>query len=262
MKAIRVREFSDPQEYFLEDLPQPTPAVGEMRVAVHTTAINFGDTLIASGRYQVRPHLPFTPACEFSGVVEAIGEGVAEFKPGDHIAAMGFVGHSREDRRIMGGCAEKAIVPVRNALLVPRDMDLEQASLFRSNTETALYGLQEGRLKAGETLLVLGAAGGTGFAAVSIGKLMGARVIASVSTTEKQEIALAGGADIAIDNSADDWRDLVSAFAGPAGVSVVYDPVGGDYTERAFRTLGYGADIWSSASQPGTFQNCQLIWRS
>jgi len=240
MRAVRVTEFTDPQEYIIEEIPTPTPGPGELLVAIHTAAINFGDTLIATGRYQVRPKRPFTPGAEFSGTVVAVGDSVTEFEQGDRIAAMGFVGSSRSNERIMGGCAEMAIVPVRNALRLFESIELEQAALFRSNTETAYFGLVEGRLRMGETLLVLGASGGTGYAAVALGKLMGARVIASASTETKRNIALAAGANIAIDNNAPDWRAQVDAFAGPNGVQVVYDPVGGDYTERAFRTLGYG----------------------
>lgn len=240
MKAIMVREWAEPQEYPMEDVPVPAPGPGEVLIAVHTVSIVFGDTLIAKGAYQVRPHLPFTPGSECSGVIEAVGEGVSEFQPGDRVAALGFIGKSRETRRILGSCREKLVAPMRNVLKIPDGVDLEQAALFRSNTETSYFALQEGRLKAGETLLVLGAGGGTGYAAVELGKMMGARVIASASSQDKRDIALAGGADHAIDTKAENWREQVEAIVGDKGVDVVYDPVGGDQAERAFRTLGYG----------------------
>lgn len=240
MKAIIVREFKDSGAFLLEDVAVPSPGPGELLVAIHSAAVSFGDTLIATGRYQVRPVLPFTPGTELAGIVEAVGDGVTEFKPGDKVSAMGFVGNSRKNTRILGSLAQKAIVPLRNVMRAPDHVDLEQLALFRSTTETSYFGLQEGRLAAGETLLVLGAGGGTGFAAVALGKMLGARVIASASSESKRDIALAGGADIAIDSNAVDWRQQVASFAGPRGVAAVFDPVGGEASELAFRTLGYG----------------------
>jgi len=187
----------------------------------------------------VRPHLPFTPGAECSGVVDAVGEGVVDYRPGDPVAAIGFVGKSRVDRRLVGAWREYTAVPERNLLRLPDGTDLEGAALFRSKYETSLYCLQEGNLKPGETLLVLGAGGGTGQAAVALGKIMGARVLASASSPEKRQIALDAGADAAIDGRSTDWRKQVEAFAGPRGVDVIYDPVGGVQSELAFRTLGY-----------------------
>jgi len=239
MKAIVVREWTDPQEFFLEELPIPEPGPGEVLVKIHTAGINFGDTLTASGRYQVQPHLPFTPGAECSGVVEAVGKEIRDYKPGDSVAAIGFIGKARVDRRLLGSCREYAAVPPRNLARLPDGVDLERAALFRSKYETSYFCLQEGNLKPGETLLVLGAGGGTGQAAVALGKIMGARVLASASSPEKRKIALDAGADAAIDSRAADWRKQVEAFAGLRGVDVIYDPVGGDMSERAFRTLGY-----------------------
>jgi len=239
MKALVVREWSEPQTFHLEEMPIPDPGPEEVLVKIHTAAINFGDTLIASGRYQVQPDRPFTPGAECSGVVEAVGMKVQGYKPGDPVAAIGFAGRARIDRRVIGSCREYAAIPQRNVLRLPPGTDLERAALFRSNYETSYYCLQEGHLKPGETLLVLGAGGGTGQAAVTLGKIMGARVLASASSPEKRTIALEAGADAAIDGRSTDWRKQVEAFAGAGGIDVIFDPVGGDQSELAFRTLGY-----------------------
>jgi NADPH2:quinone reductase len=239
MKAVVVREWSDPQRFTLEERDVPLPGAGELLVAIHTAAINFGDTLIATGRYQVKPSLPFTPGTECSGIVLTVGQGVDGFDPGDPVAACGFIGDARKHARILGSFAEQIIVPVANALKAPAHIPLDQLALFRSNAETSLLGLQKGRLAAGETLLVLGAGGGTGLAAVQLGKIMGARVIASASSDEKRGLALAAGADVAIDSQATDWRDQVRDLTDRRGIDVVYDPVGGEATERAFRALAW-----------------------
>lgn len=243
MKAILVREWSDPQRYRLEEMEPPTPGPDELLVAVHIAAVNFGDTLIATGRYQVRPSLPFVPGTECSGTVLAVGEGVNDFAPGDHIAACGFVGDARKEARILGTFAEQIIVPTANALRPPAHIPLDQLALFRSNAETSLLGLQKGRLAAGETLLVLGAGGGTGLTAVQLGKILGARVIASASSDEKRRLAMEAGADIAIDSRDPDWRGRIRELTGGRGVDVVYDPVGGDATEQAFRSLAWNGRL-------------------
>lgn len=243
MKAVMVREWSEPQNFFIEDIAIPTPGPGEILASVHTAAVNFGDTLIATGRYQVKPRLPFIPGSECSGVVEAVGTGVTAFAPGDRIAACGFIGDSRLDRHILGTFAEYIVMPSANAVRLPDGVSLADAALFRSNTETSYHALQVGRLRAGETLLVLGAGGGVGFAAVQLGKMIGARVIASASAQDKRDIALAGGADAAIDSYDPDWRARVREVTNGRGIDVVYDPIGGDATERAFRSLAWGGRL-------------------
>lgn len=240
MKAIMIREWTDPQTFPLEDVPVPAPGPGEVLVAVDTAAVIFGDTLVATGRYQVRPLLPFTPGSECAGVIEAVGEGVTEYRPGDRVAAIGFIEKSRETRRIIGTFREKVAIPVRNILKIPDNISLEDASLFRSNTETSYYALQFGKLQPGETLLVLGAGGGTGYAAVELGKLMGARVIGSASSEAKRDIARKAGADEVVDTHDPDWRAKIEALTDGRGVDMIYDPVGDSQTERAFRTLRYG----------------------
>lgn len=238
MKAAMVREFSDhPLE--ICEIPVPGPAAGEILVKVDTAGVVLGETIMVKGNYQVRPSLPFVAGAEFSGTVVELGAGAEGFTPGDKVAVCGFVGDARTDCKIVGSLAEFRAVPTINAIKVPDTIPLEQAALFRSNTETSYFGLYKGNLKPGETLLVLGASGGVGFAAVQCGKLMGARVIASCSSAAKRQIALDGGADVAIDSLAPDWREQVDALTGGKGLDVVYDPVGGDQTERAFRALGW-----------------------
>ena len=237
MKAIIIREWSDPQPFPLEHVEEPEPGPGEVRIRVHCVGVTFGETLIATGRYQVKPNLPFVPGSESAGVIDKVGPGVEGLAVGDRVAPMGFVGKSRDSRRILGGCREKLIAPAANITRVPDGVSLEMAALFRSNAETALYSLQLARLKAGETLLVLGAGGGTASAAVALGKHMGARVIGSASSEAKRRIALDAGADVVVDSNAEDWRQQVEAGGK---VDVIYDPNGGDMSERAFRTLGYG----------------------
>ena len=259
LKAIVIGEWGDPRETFkLEDLPDPAPGPGEVLIAVHTLGCVFGDALISTGKYQVQPIFPFTPGAECSGTIETVGAGVTGFAPGDRVACVGFVGKSRETRRILGACGEKVVAPIRNVAKVPDGVDLERAALFRSNTETSYFGLQEARLKEGETLLVLGAGGGTGFAAVELGKAMGAFVIASASSQEKRDIALKAGADVAIDTRAADWRARVEAIVGPKGVDVIYDPVGGEMSELAFRTLGYGGRFIVIGFAAGTIPKLPL----
>lgn len=263
MKAVLVREWSDPQTFPLEDVEIPLPGPGELLVAVDTAAVNFGDSLIATGRYQVRPRLPFVPGSECSGIIEAVGQGVRDFAPGDHVAACGFIGDARKDARILGAFAERIVIPAANAVRVPLHIALDRAALFRSNSETSLYGLQRGGLKAGETLLVLGASGGTGFAAVQLGKWMGARVIASASSEAKRALALVGGADVAIDSRDPEWRARVKELTGGRGIDVVYDPVGGDATEQAFRALAWGGRLvvigFAAGSIPAIPANLALL---
>lgn len=239
MKAVVVRDW-DRKSFLVEEVADPKPDVDQVTIAVHTAAVNFGDVLIATGRYQVQPLLPFIPGTEGSGVIEAVGPGVTRFKPGDRVFFMGFCGKSRESRRIIGSFAEKALAPAVNVARQPEGMTHRQAALFRSNYETAFYALQVGRLQATETLLVMGAAGGTGYAAVQIAKALGATVIASVSSEAKRQIALAGGADVAIDSNAEDWRRQIDEMTAGRGVDVIYDPVGGEATERSFRALSFG----------------------
>lgn len=237
MRTAMVREFADPARFAIAHVPVPEPKAGQLLVKVDTAAIVFGDTLITRGHYQVRPNLPFTPGAEGAGTIVAVGAGVNGLVPGDRVAVCGFVRGAEASGSVVGMMTEYALIPQDNALLVPDRVSLEDAALFRSNAETAAFALRKGHLSAGETLMVLGAGGGTGQAAVQFGKYLGARVIASASTPEKRQLALQAGADAAIDSRAPDWRGQVETLTRGKGLDVVFDPVGGDYTEQAFRAL-------------------------
>jgi NADPH2:quinone reductase len=244
-KAHVIRGWAEPLAFQFEDVPEPAarPAPGQLLISVHTVNVAFGDTLVASGRYQVRPVLPFVPGMKCSGVVEAVGAGVTGYAPGDHVAASGFIGDSRVDRITLGALAERISVPTENAVRAPKHIPLEQLASFRSSNETSYYGLQRGRLQRGDTLVVMGAGGATGYAAVELGKRLGAHVIASASSEPKRALAMSAGADVVIDSHADDWRDQIKQLTDGSGIDVVFDPVGGDQTERAFRSLAWGGRL-------------------
>lgn len=229
-RAVVAKEFGAPETLQLVEHDPGAPKEGEIQVAIKFAGISYVDVLTAMGQYQFKPPLPFIPGSEYAGVVTAIGEGVTGFAVGDRVfgSSLGNV------------FAEVGNFTARNVNKVPGDLPLESAAIFPVNYQTAYYALADrGRAKAGETLLVLGAAGGTGFAAIEVGKYLGLRVIASASSEEKRAAALAGGADAAVVTGAEDWRDQVTAANDGKPIDIVFDPVGGDATELAFRTLGY-----------------------
>lgn len=229
-KAIIGTEFGLPESYRLEEYDPGPPKEGELRVAIKVAGISYVDVLTAMGQYQFKPPLPFIPGSEYAGIVEAVGEGVTGFAVGERVfgSSMGNI------------FAEVGNFAACNVSKVPAAMSLEAAAIFPVNYLTAYYALSDrARAKPGETLLVLGAAGGTGYAAVEVGKHLGLNVIASASSKAKQQAALAGGADAVVTTGADDWRDQVSAANGGKQIDIVFDPVGGNATELAFRTLGY-----------------------
>lgn len=229
-RAVIADAFGPPESYALKKHDPGPPAPGEVRVAIRAAGVSFVDVLTARGEYQFKPPLPFVPGSEFAGVIEALGEGVSKFAVGDRV-----FGSS-----LGGTFAEAGNFRAANLSRVPDGMAMEEAAIFPVNYQTAYYALADrGRARAGETLLVLGAAGGTGFAAVEVGKHLGLRVIASASSAEKRAAALAGGADAVVETGAADWRDQVAAANDGKPVDIVFDPVGGDATELAFRTLGY-----------------------
>ncbi len=233
MKAIVCNEFGPIERLTLEDRPDPVAGAGELLVEIHAAGINFPDGLMVRGEYQVKPPRPFTPGSEVAGIVRQVGEGVAGFAPGDRVVALCGI----------GGFAEQVAVQADRALELPPAMDFQTASGFMLVYGTSLHGLQDcGRLRAGETLLVLGAAGGVGLAAVEIGHAMGARVIAAASSDEKLALARAHGADLAINYATTDLKTELKRIA-PAGVDVVYDPVGGALTEAAVRGLAWGGRL-------------------
>jgi NADPH2:quinone reductase len=230
MKAVIAHAFGPPDHYRFEELETPPPPEDHVRVAVRAAGVSFVDVLMAAGRYQVKPPLPYIPGTEFSGVIEAIGPGVSGFSIGERVFAGGFG----------GGFAEAATVPAKSVRAIPDSMSFEDAAVFRVSYSTGYYALvQRGNLQPGETLLVLGAGGAVGQAAIQLGKALGASVIASASSPSKRALALASGADHAIETGAADWRDQIKRLTDGRGVDVVIDPVGGAATELAFRSLAW-----------------------
>jgi NADPH:quinone reductase len=230
MKAVLCTHFGTPDELDYADVPQPTAGPGEAVVGIKAAALNFFDLLIIAGKYQHRPPFPFSPGAEFAGVVESVGAGVTEVAPGDRV--MGWSG--------WGAARESLATSTVNLVKLPASLDYERAAGLTVTYATTLYGLRErGKLKAGETLVVLGASGGTGLAAIEIGKTMGARVIACASSEEKLAFAKTHGADETVNYAKDDLRDALKRLGGADGIDVVYDPVGGAYAEPALRSLGW-----------------------
>lgn len=230
MKAVLCTHFGPPNELELADIAPPQAAPGEAVVGIKAAALNFFDTLIIAGKYQQKPPFPFSPVAEFAGVVESIGAGVSEVAPGDRV--MTFMG--------WGAAREAVAVPARQLIKLPAKLDFEQAAGLCITYGTSLYALRErAQLKPGETLAVLGASGGTGLAAVELGKLMGARVIACASSDEKLAFARAHGADETVNYATQDLRDGLKKAGGEHGIDVVYDPVGGPYAEPAVRSLAW-----------------------
>lgn len=230
MKALQCVEHGPPEKLVMNDVPLPEPGKGQVRVKVHAVGINFPDVLIIQNLYQFKPALPFSPGGEAAGVVDAVGEGVQGIKVGDRVITM--IGN--------GALAEYLIANERQVVPMAGDMPFDVAAGFTMTYGTSHHALkQRARLQPGETLLVLGAAGGVGLAAVELGKVMGARVIAAASTDEKLALTREFGADETVNYSADGWRDRIKELTGGKGVDVVYDPVGDKYAEPAFRSIAW-----------------------
>ena len=212
------------------DLPTPEPAPGQVRIAIHAASLNFPDLLTVQNKYQVKPALPFVPGSEFSGTVEAVGEGVRHLKVGDLVANLG----------VAGGFATHACVDAQGVLPLPAGFDLDDGAAFAFTYGTSHHALiDRAALRAGETVLVLGAAGGVGSAAVQIAKAVGAKVVAVASSDEKCAFCSRIGADVVINGSRDDLRDALKAATDGKGADVVYDPVGGELAEAAFRSIAW-----------------------
>ena len=229
MKKVEAATLDSISDYRMVDAPVPTPEPGTVVVRVSACGVGYVDALVSLGRYQVKPPLPHVPGQEVGGRVEAIGEGVTGLAIGDRVMA-----------QVRGGFSELAIAPAGSVLRIPDRMSYAQAASFRVNYVTALHGLRErARLAPGETVVVIGAAGGVGSAAIQVGKKLGARVIAAASTPEKRAFAERLGADHAIDSAVDGFRDRLKALCGKQGPDVVFDPVCGPLFEPAFRSLGW-----------------------
>jgi len=230
MRAVLCKAYGPPESLFLEDVPSPEPGSGEAVVSVKAASVNFPDVLIIENKYQVKPPLPFSPGSELAGVVKAVGAGVTACKPGDRV--MAITGY--------GAFAEEVKCDAQRLLAIPAGMDFATAAAFGLTYATSEHALLDrGALKSGETLLVLGAGGGVGLAAIEIGKILGARVIACASTGEKLAVCREHGADEAINYATEDLRDRIKALTDGRGPDVVYDPVGGAYTELALRSIAW-----------------------
>ena len=238
MRALLSRAIGGPETLELAELPDPVAGPGQVLVAVEACAINYPDVLIIEDKYQMKPPRPFAPGGEIAGLVEAVGEGVTAWRPGDRV--MGVIG--------FGGLAEKIVVDAARLFRLPEGRSFAEGAALLLTYATTIHALLDrGRLQAGQRLLVLGAAGGVGLAAVELGKAYGAHVVAAVSSEEKAAAARDGGADEALIYARapfdkDQSRALADQFkaaAGPGGFDIVYDPVGGDYAEPALRSVGW-----------------------
>ena len=234
MRAVVCEAFGGPEVLVLREVPDPPPpGQGELQVRIQARGVQYVDVLMLAGKYQFRPEPPFIPGSEGAGEVVAIGPGVTGFKPGDRVMS----------RHRLGGFAQLGNAKAEDCDLIPSAMSLEQAAVFRNVYHTALHALlQRGRLKAGEWVLIHGAAGGIGLPAIQIAKLYGANVIASASTEEKRAVCLEEGADHAIDYQAG-FRDKVMELTGDRGVDIIYDPVNGPTFEESLRCLAWGGRI-------------------
>jgi NADPH2:quinone reductase len=230
MKAVLCKKYGPPDELVVEQVPSLTAGKGQVVVSVKAAGVNFPDTLIIQGKYQFKPEPPFSPGGEVAGIVREIGEGVTGVKPGDRVIASST----------WGGFAEEIAVDADRLVPMPDAMDYVPASAFILTYGTSYHALKDrAQLRAGETLLVLGASGGVGIAAVQLGKAMGARVIAAASSDAKLQVCKANGADETINYASEDLRARIKAITQGRGVDVVYDPVGGPYSEPALRDMAW-----------------------
>lgn len=230
MRAVLCKELGPPESLVVEEVPSPEVGPKQVLIKVGACGVNFPDTLIIQGKYQIKPDLPFSPGGEVAGEIVKAGDEVANLKVGDRVIAMcGY-----------GGFAEEMAIDADRVFAIPDEMDLVTASGFVLTYGTSYHALkQRASIQPGETLLVLGAAGGVGLAAVELGKAMGAKVIACASTTDKLALAKEHGADELINYTEVDLKDKVKELTGGKGVDVVYDPVGGDLAEPAVRATGW-----------------------
>jgi NADPH2:quinone reductase len=230
MKAVLCKAYGPPESLVIEDIEPLKPGKGQVVISVKACGVNFPDTLIIQGKYQSRPPFPFIPGNEVAGTVKEIGEGVERVKVGDQV--MAFTG--------LGGFAEEVIADTAHLIPMPRGMDFITASAFVLTYGTSHHALKDrAQLKPGETLLVLGASGGVGLAAVELGKVMGAHIIAAASTSEKLEVSKQHGADEVINYGAEDLKDRVKQLTAGKGVDVAFDPVGGNHSEPVLRGMAW-----------------------
>lgn len=258
MKALICNAFGPPESLMLGDVPSlAAPGPGQVRISVHAAGLNFPDTLMVAGKYQVKPPFPFSPGMECSGVVAAVGPEVNELKVGDRV--MSTPGH--------GGMAEEVLASAATTLRIPDSMAFEQAAGFPVTYGTVYYALVDrANLRPGETLLVNGAAGGVGLNAVEIGKILGAKVIASAGSDEKLAVARGYGADEGINYSVESVKDRVKALTNGQGADVIFDPVGGDVFDESVRAVAPGGRLlvigFASGRIPAVPTNLVLLKNS
>jgi len=230
MRAVRCHAFGPVGHLALEEIASPMPGPHQAVVTIKAAAVNFPDTLIVQGKYQIKPELPFTPGAEYAGIVKEVGADVANVKPGDAVLGVG----------VTGGFAEEALIDAASLVPLPAGADFAVAAALTMAYGTTIHALRDrARLARGETMLVLGAGGGVGLAALEIGKLMGAAVIAAASTDAKLDICRSRGADEVINYDREDLRERVRVLTDGRGADVVYDPVGGSYTAAASRSVAW-----------------------
>jgi len=230
MKAVLCKQFGPPDSLVIEDLPSPKAGAGEAVISVMAASLNFPDVLIIQNKYQFKPPLPFSPGSELAGVVKEVGDGVKGFRPGDKVIAF----------TTYGAFAEEVKTEASRLVPLPPGMSFTEGAAFLLTYATTDHALRDrAALAAGETLLVLGAAGGVGLAAIEIGKVLDARVIACASSEDKLAVCRSHGADATINYASEDLRERIKALTDGKGVDVVYDPVGGPYSEPAFRSLAW-----------------------
>ncbi|HJM51045.1 MAG TPA: NADPH:quinone oxidoreductase family protein [Alphaproteobacteria bacterium] len=231
MKAILCERFGPPEDLVVAEVEEPEPGPGEIQIAVRAAGVGYVDGLMVQGLYQEKPPLPHVPGSEFAGVVAALGAGVEDWSVGDRVMGMAST----------GAFGEKLVQPAALCVATPDRLADTEAAGFLLNHATALHGLRDrGGLEAGETILVLGAAGGVGLATMAMAKALGGRIIAAASSPEKRELALAAGAEAAVDYSRDDWRRELQGLTAESGLQMVWDPVGGAAAEAAMRSLSWG----------------------
>lgn len=231
MRAVLCKELGMPESLVLEEVPGLIPGPGQVLISVQACGVNFPDTLIIQGKYQFKPDLPFSPGGEISGVVKQVGSDVDSLKIGDRVIAFST----------WGGFAEELVVDQTRTVIISDKMDYERASAFVLTYGTSYHALKDrAHLREGETLLVLGASGGVGLAAIQLGKAMGATVIAAASNPEKLSACQENGADYVINYAQDDLRQSVKEITKGRGVDVIYDPVGGSFSEKALRDMSWG----------------------
>ena len=249
MKAVVCKELGPPDSLVVEEVESPALGATNVRLAVHACGVNFPDTLIIQGKYQFKAEPPFTPGGEVAGEVIEVGEKVKHLQRGDRVMMVAPY----------GGYAEEIVVPAMGGWAIPKDMDYATAAALPMAYGTSLYALkQRGQLKSGETLLVLGAAGGVGLAAVQLGKCLGAKVIAAASSADKLELCKRNGADEVINYSEENLKERVKAMTGGQGADVIYDPVGGDLFQQCLSAVNWNGRILVIGFASGTIPEAAI----